>query len=119
MVPQAAERQQLVDDIVDAANPQAVPAVIGPAPSGNGDISERTEVVDAADGAFVSGIRLAELAGFVLTAGALVLGWRVFPRTVGTEHREELAEAVTTDDEGPAPPPVTDRVAIRRLILVS
>lgn len=78
------------------ANPQAVPAVIGRSPSR----SARDDVIDAADSAFVNGIRLAELFGFLLVAGTFVFGRVVFPRSENAERIEELDEAADLD---PAP----------------
>ena len=97
VIPNAAERQQVVTDVVNASNPQAVPSVIGPAPSGSADITDRAAVVAAVDGAFDDGIRLAEGAGFLLTFCVFILGWFVFPRTPAREHEEELTEAAGTD----------------------
>ena len=90
------ERSIVVDDIVEAANPQAVPAVIGRAPARGAD--QRAEVIEAADSAFVDGIRLAELVGFVLVAGTFVFGWIVFPRSEKAEEADELAEAAALDE---------------------
>ena len=83
VVPDASERSEIVADVVDAANPNAVPSVIGPAPSdptGSSSSVDRDAVIAAADESFVNGIRIAELSGFVLAAGALLLGWLKFPR---------------------------------------
>jgi EmrB/QacA subfamily drug resistance transporter len=93
VIPNAAERHQVVRDVVDASNPQAVPSVIARPPSDSTDISGRAEVVTAADGAFDDGIRIAELSGFVLALLAFVFGWIVFPRAAKREHAEEVAEA--------------------------
>jgi hypothetical protein len=71
------------------ANPQAVPAVIGRSPSR----SARDDVIDAADSAFVNGIRLAELFGFLLVAGTFVFGWVVFPRSEKAERTDEMEAA--------------------------
>lgn len=95
------ERSIVVDDIVEDANPQAVPAVIGRAPQRGPD--ERAEVIAAADSAFVAGIRLAELLGFVLVAGTFVFGLAVFPRSETAEATDELAEAAALEEPtGPA-----------------
>ncbi len=102
VIPRAAERREVVRDVVDASNPQAVPSVIARAPSASSDISSRADIVAAADGAFDDGIRLAELAGLVLALAALVFGWFVFPRAVKREHEEELTEASDLEPAGPS-----------------
>ncbi len=102
VIPNTAERNQVVDDVVDASNPQAVPSVIGPAPSDSSDISNRDDVVAAADGTFDDGVRVAEMSGFVLALSAFVLGWFVFPRAARREHEEELTEASELEDAEPS-----------------
>lgn len=80
IIPDPSERDQVVEEVVDAANPNAAPSLIGPTPP-EGTQPSDAQVIAAADEAFVDGIRVAELSGFALTFFALVLGWRVFPRT--------------------------------------
>ena len=61
VVPDASERSE-VADVVDEANPNAVPSVIGPAPSdptGRSGSVDRSAVM--ADESFVNGMRFAEL----------------------------------------------------------
>ncbi len=96
-IPDTAERDEVVAEVVDAANPQAVPSVFPP-PASDENAIYRPEVVDEADAVFVDGIRLAEVAGFVAAFAALVLGWFVFPRTKGAEESEELTEAADLAD---------------------
>ncbi len=103
VIPNTAERNEVVADVIDASNPQAVPSVIGPAPSDSADISDHAAVVSAADSTFVDGIRVAEIAGFVIALGALAFGWRVFPRAARREHIEELEEARDLETTGPDP----------------
>ena len=47
------------------------------------------ELVDAADDAFVRGIRIALLVGAVLTLGALIAGYFIFPRGTRDEAADE------------------------------
>ena len=81
-IPDASERASVVAEVEDAASPQAVPSVIAPAASDSAsDAINRSDVIEAADDAFVSGIRLAELSGALLALLALILGWVAFPRS--------------------------------------
>ena len=58
LIPDPTERQEAVDDIVDTANPRAVVGLIGPGkPIDDVPVSDVDGVVDAADDAFVEGIR--------------------------------------------------------------
>ncbi len=93
IVPDPTERAAVVDEISGDANPQAVPAVIGPAPSDLSATAQRDDVVAAADSVFTNGIALAESIGFVLAVGAFVFGWKNFPRAAKVEESEEDAEA--------------------------
>ena len=95
VVPDPTERSAVVADVVEGANPQAVPSVIGAQPATTG--YDRPEVVAAADSVFVDGIRAAELVGFVLVLGALGFGWYGFPRSGGSERADELAEAAALE----------------------
>lgn len=104
VIPSASERDAVVADVVDAANPHAVPATIGPKAD---DL--RPEAVAAAEEAFDAGIRLAEASGLVLVFGALVFGWVVFPRTGTEEETEELDESLQLEDSPPDP-------AVRRVV---
>jgi len=98
-VPDPAERVEVAADVEEDANPQAVPSINAKAPTT--DAYDRPEVVDAADGAFVDGIRIAELVGFLLVAATFVFGWFAFPRSEADERSDELAEAATLDAQEP------------------
>ena len=78
-------RQQVVETVVDDANPRAVVSLIGPGKPLPDEIAQTDELVDAADDSFVAGIRAALAVAIVLTLGALVAGYRVFPRG----HKED------------------------------
>ena len=98
VVPDASERSEVVADVVDEANPNAVPSVIGPAPSdptGSSGSVDRSAVIAAADESFVNGMRIAELSGFVLAAGALLLGWLKFPRARPSDAEQVEAPPAT------------------------
>lgn len=79
-VPSRSERDTVVERVVDAANPRAVPSVIGPAKPLPVEVARRDELVAAADDVFVEGIRAAMAAGFVVALLALLAVWRFFPR---------------------------------------
>ena len=93
MIPSSSERDQVVEDVVNAANPSAVPGTIGP----KTDPVDRDEVVQITDGVFVNGIQVAELAGTAVALGAFLFGWFAFPRTRDEESDEELSEAVALE----------------------
>ena len=82
-------RQQLVDQVVEDANPRAVTSLIGPGKPLPDDISKQDELVDAADDAFIRGMRIALIIGAVLTLGALIAGFFIFPRGARDESDEE------------------------------
>jgi hypothetical protein len=86
-------RREAVERVVDDANPRAVANVIGPGRPLPDTVRNRRELVDAADDAFVSGIRVALLVGGGVTLAALITGALIFPK--GT--REEDDEDVETD----------------------
>ena len=91
-------RQQVIDTVVDDANPRAVVSMIGPGKPLPASVTKSDELVDAADDAFVAGIRAALAVGAVVVLIALVAGYRVFPR--GTkEERAEAGEADQLDAE--------------------
>ena len=77
VIPDSTERDEVVADVVDAANPSAVPATIGP----KTDPVDRDDVVEITDDVFVNGILVAELAGAAVAFGAFLFGWFAFPRT--------------------------------------
>jgi hypothetical protein len=80
IIPNAAQRDLVVDRVVDDANPQAVASLIGPGKPLPDNVTEDDEVLNAADDAFVDGIRIAMLVGFVVSVSSLVVGWWLFPR---------------------------------------
>ncbi len=89
VIPDNSDRDQVVADVVDAANPSAVPATVGP----KSDPDPRDEVVAAADSAFVDGIKAAQLSGTAVVFGALLFGWFAFPTGRKQESETELGEA--------------------------
>jgi EmrB/QacA subfamily drug resistance transporter len=80
IISDAARRDQVVQRVVDDANPQAVAGLIGPGRPLPDDIAIDDEVVAAADDAFTTGIRVAMLVGFAVAVSALGVGWVLFPR---------------------------------------
>jgi EmrB/QacA subfamily drug resistance transporter len=80
IVPDATDRQAIVDQVSEDANPQAVASLIGPGKPLPDNVTEDEQVLDAADDAFVSGIRVAMLVGCLVALSALVVGWFLFPR---------------------------------------
>jgi hypothetical protein len=93
-----ATREQVVDQVVEDADPRAVASIIGPKKDLPDGAREQPAAVAAADDAFVTGIRLAEGVAFVVVFSALMLGRVVFPRTEPVERSDELAEAESLDD---------------------
>jgi EmrB/QacA subfamily drug resistance transporter len=93
-----ATREEAVDEIVEEANPQAVASIIGPKQELPDGVKEEPAAVDAADAAFVDGIRVAEGVAFVVLLGALVLGRAVFPKDETTEESEEISEAESLEE---------------------
>ena len=82
-----AQRDQVVQRVVDDANPQAIASLIGPGKPLPSNITEDHDALDAADDAFVAGIRIAMLLAFLVSLSSLIVGWRLFPR--GRETRSE------------------------------
>jgi len=78
--------------VVDDANPRAVVSMIGPGKPLPASVNQSDALVDAADDAFVAGIRAALAVGAVVSLLALVAGYRVFPRG-RKEERSEVTEA--------------------------
>ena len=66
--------------------------MIGPGKPLPDAVTKPDELVDAADDAFVAGIRAALAVGAVVVLIALVAGYRVFPRG-RKEERAEVGEA--------------------------
>jgi EmrB/QacA subfamily drug resistance transporter len=92
-IPDEATRDEVVEQVVDDADPRAVVALIGPGTPLPDDVAETPELLAAADDAFVDGIRAALAVGGSLGLVALVIGFRVFPRGRGDERRAEDVEA--------------------------
>ncbi len=90
-------RQVAVQAVVDGANPRAVVGLIGPGRPLPDAVAARSELVDAADDAFVEGIRAALAVGGALAVAALVAGYLVFPKgprdDAAEEHEAERLEA--------------------------
>jgi EmrB/QacA subfamily drug resistance transporter len=80
VIPNKKDRDEVVEQIVDDANPQAVAGLIGPGKPLPKNVKEDDEALAAADDAFVEGIRIAMLVGFLVSGSALVLSWRLFPK---------------------------------------
>jgi EmrB/QacA subfamily drug resistance transporter len=91
-------RQEVVDQVVEDANPRAVTSLIGPGKPLPDDVSKSSELVAAADDAFSRGIRAALLVGAVLTLGALIAGFFIFPRGTKDES-DDAAEAAKLETE--------------------
>ena len=85
-------RQKAVDAVVRDANPRAVVSLIGPGRPLPDVVASSGRLLDAADDAFVEGIRAALLVGAAVTLAALIAGFLVFPRGAGS-RRDELREA--------------------------
>jgi EmrB/QacA subfamily drug resistance transporter len=79
-LPDRAERDRVVEVIVEDANPRAVTSLIGPGRPLPREVDRDDRLVDAADEAFVTGLRAAWGLGFLAVAVAFVAGWAVFPR---------------------------------------
>jgi predicted MFS family arabinose efflux permease len=88
VLPGGQKRDAVVERVVDDANPHAVASLIGPGKPLPHDVTEDDDVLDAADDAFVSGIRIAMLVGFVVALSSLLIGWRLFPRGRETKADE-------------------------------
>jgi EmrB/QacA subfamily drug resistance transporter len=80
IVPDRARRDEVVDRVVEDANPQAVASLIGPGKPLPRNVTEDDAVLDAADDAFITGIRVAMLVGFVVALSSLAVSWLLFPR---------------------------------------
>lgn len=96
-LPDATQRAEVAAQIEAAANPRAVPSIMGAGGGRPEQAAEVPAVQAAADDAFVRGIRNAMGVGVVVAGVALVVGWRRFPRHV--DEPDELAEAAVLDDE--------------------
>ncbi len=87
-------RAEAVARVVDDANPRAVVSLIGPGKPLPDTVTARDELVDAADDAFIEGIRVAVLVGGVLATLVLIAGAVVFPKGTG-EEVSEVDESVS------------------------
>ena len=74
------------------ANPCAVVSLIGPGRPLPDVVASSSRLLDAADDAFVEGIRAALLVGEGVTLVALIAGFSCSPRGAGS-RRDELEEA--------------------------
>jgi EmrB/QacA subfamily drug resistance transporter len=102
IVPDGQERAALVDRVTEEANPQAVVGVIGPRAPIQAPGATEKAVVDAADDAFIAGIRVAMLVGCGIVLTALVLAWFMFPR------HPSRARAATESPYAGAPGPASE-----------
>jgi EmrB/QacA subfamily drug resistance transporter len=93
-------RQQAVERVVADANPRAVVSIIGPNRPLPNTVAARDELVDAADDAFVTGIRAALVVGGVLSVIVLVAGAVVFPKGPEEETSEVSESLALTTAEG-------------------
>jgi hypothetical protein len=93
-------RAEAVARVVDDANPRAVVSLIGPGKPLPDTVTARDELVDAADDAFVEGIRVAVLVGGVLATLVLIAGAVVFPKGTGEEVNEVDESVSLTTAEG-------------------
>jgi nitrate/nitrite transporter NarK len=87
VIPNPTQRNDVVQQIVDDANPHAIASLIGPGKPLPKNVAQDDEALDAADDAFIQGIRIAMLVGFLVSLSALIIGWRLFPR--GRERVDE------------------------------
>ncbi len=81
VIPDSAAREAVASEIIDAANPRAYAAEVGPGrpiPTVNAQVDE--QIVDIADAAFVSGIQIAIAVALLLLFVVLGAGFRGFPR---------------------------------------
>jgi hypothetical protein len=80
LIPDEATRDEVVAQVVDEANPQAVTSLIGPGQPLPDDVTQDDEILAETDDAFIAGIRVAMLVGFAVATSALLVGWFTFPR---------------------------------------
>jgi EmrB/QacA subfamily drug resistance transporter len=96
-LPDEQQREEAVDEVVEDANPRAVAALLGPGKPLSADVKERPELEQAADDAFVEGIRAAVGVALVLVLGALVAGYLIFPKGEPELATEEVDEAARVE----------------------
>jgi EmrB/QacA subfamily drug resistance transporter len=97
----AADRSQAVEIVVEDANPRAVASIIGPGKPLPSNVASVPELVEAADDAFVEGIRYAIATGLVLSVLALLAAWFVLPKgRPRQQHTDDTVDAgvVRVDD---------------------
>lgn len=94
-----AARAKVVDRIADDANPSAIASLIGPGKPLPANVRKDDAALDAADDAFIIGIRIAMLVAFAMVLSALVLSWFTFPR----RQPQKPAEVSAERGQGPAP----------------
>ena len=88
---------------MEDANPRAVVSLMGPGEPLPDTVTEQDELVDAADDAFVEGIRAAIAVGGGLVLVVLVAGFLVFPKGKKEEVAEEGEEALLGAEEDSSP----------------
>lgn len=104
VVTDPAESRRLAEQIIDEANPRAVPSLIGPGkPLPTSTAVETTQLEQAAEDAFEDGMRVALFAGGALAAAALLAGLVVFPRGEAEDAEDELDEAAALRADEAAP----------------
>jgi MFS family permease len=96
-LPDDQQREEAVDEVVEDANPRAVAALLGPGKPLSADVKEEPELEQAADDAFVEGIRAAVGVALVLVLGALVAGYVIFPKGEPALATEEVDEATRVE----------------------
>ena len=96
-LPDEQQREEAVDEVVEDANPRAVAALLGPGKPLSADVKEEPELEQAADDAFVEGIRAAVGVALVLVLGALVAGYLIFPKGEPELATEEVDEAARVE----------------------
>lgn len=80
LIPDTAQRDAVVDQVTESADPQALVALIGPGEPLPESVTTTDEIFEVTDDVFIDGIRLAMLLGLLVAMSALILGWRMFPR---------------------------------------
>ena len=93
IISDATQRNEVVNQVVDDANPQAVAGLIGPGKPLPDNVTEDDEVFAAADDAFITGIRVAMFVGFLVAVAAFIVGWILFPR----KKRESVSDEVVLE----------------------
>jgi MFS family permease len=91
LIPNVADRNEVVAQVVDGANPRAVTALIGPGEPLPDNVTTDQAVLQATDDVFVDGIRVAMLVGLGVALSSLVLAWFLFPRRAPPAAEEDRA----------------------------